>query len=250
MTTPLHRFHDGSTLYVTSAKYLTQVPVWKGNRILDTVHAESIRKALGTAVQQLDSGYRIIEYEEPDASGHPILQSYLIDGQHRAHVLRQHFDETLCEADFPVVVTVKRVDNESDAIAFFNAINHCKPQVWRLEPNLLLNKYIDVLVKRWGSGKKVKFIRQGLTRRPYLSVDTLREELRRRIESLKQTDEEVEAFAAAADAWNRNALLEGTMRLAGGEAFPESTLLERCIETEFMLAFDAKAYRWIDDCLK
>ena len=248
MNPPLHTLHDGSTLHVMSAQALIQIPVWKGNRILDTVHADSIQKAIGSHIQRLDSGYRIIYIEEGDAAGKTVHQPYLIDGQHRAEVVRRHFTESLCEPDFPVLVTVYQVDNESKAIAFFNAINHCKPQVWRLDPNLLINQYVDALVKRYGSDKKNRFIRPGTTRRPYLSVDTVRIGLRLSVEHLKQTDEEVAAFVEAVDRWNTKELAEAALRLAAGGGLRDVGSLERAVEVGFMLAFDG-THRWIRECL-
>ena len=247
MNLPLHTFHDRSSLYATGAKELVAIPVWKGNRILDTAHADSIRRAVSD-VRQLDSGYRVVQYEELDAGGNTIHQSYLIDGQHRAHVLRQWFEEHLCEPDFPVLVTVKQVANESEAIAFFNALNHCKPQMWRIEPNILINKYIDGLVKRWGSDKKHRFLRPGVTRRPYLSVDVLRQALRQHIEELKQTDDAVDAFVAAVDRWNQSELVAAQLRLATDGEQKDAGTLERCVELGFLLAYDGK-FRWISECL-
>jgi HrpA-like RNA helicase len=249
MNDPLYTFYDTSLLYNTGAKELVAIPVWKGNRILDTAHAESIRKAVGEEVRQLDSGYRIIQYEELDAAGHTVFQRYLIDGQHRREVLRRYFEEHLCEPDFPVLVTVKQVANESEAIAYFNALNHCKPQEWRLDPNLLLNMYVDALVKRWGSDKKHKFLRAGTTRRPYLSVDALRQALRQHIEILKQTEDAVTAFVKAVEAWNEKEVRAAQLRLATiEEKEKEAGTLERCIEVGFMLAFDGK-FRWISECI-
>jgi hypothetical protein len=248
MNPPLHTFHDGSILHVMSAQALIKVPVWKGNRILDTVHADSIQKAIGSSPHLLDSGYRIIYIEEGDAAGKTVYQPYLIDGQHRAEVLRRHFTETLCEPDFPVLVTVYQVENESKAIAFFNAINNCKPQVWRLDPNLIINKYVDALVKRYGSDKKKCFLRPGTTRRPYLSVDTVRIGLRLSVEHLKQTEEEVAAFAEAVDLWNKKELAEAMLRLAAGGVLRDVVSLERAVEVGFMLAFDG-THRWIRECL-
>ena len=120
----LHTFHDGSVLRTMSAKELVRVPIWNGQRTLDKAHAARIRDAVGAAVDRLDSGYRIVYYNEPNTGGKMVRQSYLIDGQHRAEVLREHFLSSLCEPDFTVVVTEKEVESETDAIEFFNAINN------------------------------------------------------------------------------------------------------------------------------
>ena len=40
---------------------------------------------------------------------------------------------------------MKRVADEEGAIAFFNAVNKCKPQLWKVDPTLLVNKYVAAL---------------------------------------------------------------------------------------------------------
>ena len=189
----LHKFHDGSVLRTMTAMELVKVPVWNGNRTLDKAHAERIRMAVGADVNKLDSGYRIVHYMEPDTSGQLVKQSYLIDGQHRAAVLKDHFLNGLCEPDFPVVVTEKDVASETEAIEFFNAINNVKPQQWRTDPAILVNKYIVEMERRFNT-KKAKMIRPGATRRPYLSVDKLRDALKLIADELGQEKASIEAF--------------------------------------------------------
>jgi len=244
----LHTFHDGSTLHKISAKELIRIPVWKGNRILDTAHASTIDRAIHGKVQLLDSGYRIVQYEEEDAGNNSILQSYLIDGQHRASVLRNHFDETLCEPDFTVLVTVKKVADEAEAISFFNALNNCKPQLWRLDPNLIVNKYIMALTICFNVNKKTKLVRPGATHRPYLSVDKLRDGLRLVVERLKQEDEEVSAFVDRVRQWNVREIQAANMRLSMGAVKKDAAILEKCTDAAFMLAFDG-TFKWIEECL-
>jgi len=246
MASPLHTYHDGSTLHAFSAKELIRIPIWQGNRILDSAHAATIRRAIHGEVQLLDSGYRIVEYDEEDAGGNPIHQSYLIDGQHRASVLREHFDESLCEPDFTVTVVIKKVSDESEAIAFFNALNNCKPQLWRLEPNLIVNKYIAALTTGFNLAKKLKLIRPGAARRPYLSVEKLRDSLRGIVTRLSQEDEEVSVFVERVRTWNARMVQEAAVRLIGAKK--DVTILEKSIEANFMLAFDGD-YKWIEECL-
>jgi len=247
MNRPLHIFHDGSTLHTLSAKELINIPVWKGNRILDIAHATAIQQAIKGQVQQLDSGYRVVQYNEEDAVGNPIRQSYLIDGQHRAHVLRTHFQESLCESDFTVLMTVKQVDDEEGAIAFFNAVNNCKPQIWRLEPNLILNKYIGALTRQFNTNKKLLLLRPGSTHRPYLSVDKLRESLRIVLNLLKQEDEEVLKFVSRVNEWNKRAIREAEVHLSVAKK-ADASMLEKCICVNFMLSFDPEL-KWIVECL-
>jgi len=231
----MYTFHDGSILRVLSAKELIQIPIWKGNRTLDKAHAERIRDAVGDIVHSLDSGYRIIHYDEPDTSGRIVRQSYLIDGQHRAHVLREHF-LSMCEPDFPVVVTEKTVESESDAIEYFNAINNVKPQRWRTDPAILANQYIAALEQTFNTSK-LKLIRQ-TTVRPYLSVEKLREVIKANIDKLAQEPAAIQAFCLKAVEKNKALLQQVDMLILGKPR--EAKYYERAAECGFLLAVDPK----------
>ena len=123
----LHIYTDASKLKLTTAKTLIQIPIWKGNRVKDRMHIALLKEAIGSNIHYLDKGYHIIKYNETDATGREVEQSYIIDGQHRASVLLEHFNSTLCEPDFPITYTEVCVANEADAIAYFNKINNVKP---------------------------------------------------------------------------------------------------------------------------
>jgi hypothetical protein len=201
----LHTFHDGSSLAIITAQELIAVPVWKGNRTLDMAHADAIRNAVSD-IRCLDSGYRIVNYLEPDATGALVPQAYLIDGQHRAHVLRT----SGAPMDFPVVVTIKNVESETEAIDFFNAINTVKAQQWTVDPALIVNQYIAALERTFNT-PRTKFIRPA-THRPYLSVDRLREALKK----LTLDPKGVAAFCDRAKA--KNAALVAAAPLSRGGA--------------------------------
>jgi hypothetical protein len=226
-----------------TARELVALPVWKGNRILDTEHVFAIKKK-ATDVRHLDSGYRIINCMEPNLSGVLVKQAYLIDGQHRAAVLREHFLTTLCEPDFVVVVTEKDVASESEAIEYFNVINTAKPQQWRTDPAILVNQYIAELERRFND-KKVKMIRQGATCRPYLSVDRLREALRAAITDLPQEEAAIREFGARAVVKNQMLVDAAPMMTLGSTS--SSKLYERAAATGFALAIDL---RWIKECVE
>jgi hypothetical protein len=231
------------------ASELLKYPIWKGNRILDTAHVAEIQKAIGVHRNHLDSGYSIVQYEELDAGNNPILQSYIIDGQHRAAVLKEHFQTTLCEPDFPVLVTIKRVVDEEGAIMFFNAINKCKPQLWKADPILLVNKYIAALIKRFNRDKKMLFIRPGATHRPYLSSDKLRDRMIHYAANLKQSTKEVTEFVERVAKWNLQEIGAQQMALSLNNIHKkEVAVLEKSIEIGFLLAFDS-TFKWIDACL-
>jgi len=233
----LHTFNDGSILRTMSAKDLVKIPVWNGNRTIDKQHAAKIRDAVGADVDRLDSGYRIICYNEPDTSGKLVRQSYLIDGQHRAEVLREHFLSSLCEPDFTVVVTEKEVESETEAIEYFNAINNVKPQQWRTDPTILVNKYVVEMEKRFNT-RTVKFIRTGATVRPYLGVDKLREALRAVVASLGQEKASIEAFAQRAFDKNKELLDKASVLVLANTK--DSKYYEKASAVGFMLAVDTK----------
>ena len=241
----LHRLHDGSTLKVIQAKELIMLPVWKGNRTMNKEHANQIRNAIGSAVELLDSGYRIVNYDEQDATGRLVRQSYIIDGQHRQHVLKEHFLDNLCENDFPVVVQEKDVESEADAIAYFNAINNVRPQKWRTDPALLVNQYIAELEKRFNT-KSTKCIRQGTTCRPYLSVDRLRETLKAHAAKLEQEPAKIQLFVQKVVDLNASLVTIASLRVL--ENNKDSKYWERAADAKFMLAVDPKM-KWVVDVL-
>lgn len=231
----MHTFHNGSILCISSAKELIKTPIWNGNRTLDKEHANRIRDAVGESVSHLDSGYHIIHYNEPDTGGNLVRQSYIIDGQHRAHVLREHFLSSLCEPDFPVVVTEKTVESEADAIEYFNAINNVKPQRWRTDPAILANQYIAELEKTFNG--KTKYIRAN-TVRPYLSVEKLRDVLKANIHNLAQEPSAIRAFCGRVQAKNQQLLTQSDMIVLSGNKYAK--YYERASEAKFMLAVDPK----------
>jgi len=249
MNSILYTYNNGATLHKIGVRELLKIPIWKGNRILDLAHCAEIQKAIGPNINHLDSGYYIVEYEELDANNTPILQSYIIDGQHRAAVLKEHFDSTLCESVFDVLVTKKRVVDEEEAIAFFNAINKSKPQAWKIDPVILVNNHIAALVKRFNKDKKILLFRPGATHRPYLSTDRLRETMLKYPERLKQTSREIGEFVDRVARWNiqeqgaaqMSIILEGVNK-------KDVAILEKSIELGFLLAFDP-AFKWLEACL-
>lgn len=72
----LHTLYDGSEVRVMGAKELIKVPVWNGNRIIDGGHVQRIKSSLGSRVQKLDFGYRIVTYDENDAGGNTVTSRY------------------------------------------------------------------------------------------------------------------------------------------------------------------------------
>ena len=244
----LHTYNDGSTLRLMKAKDLITIPIWKGNRILDETHAKSIKEAVGSKVQRLDSGFNIIKYDEKNADNETITVSYLIDGQHRASVIRDFYRDNYCEPDFDLTVTELVVETESDAVEYFNKINNVKKQHWKTDPAILVSKYIVALEKKYNTNKKTPLIRIGSTHRPYLSSEKLREVLKANSSLLKQSAEDVAAFIEKVNRKNNELLNELQIELALPKT-KDVKIKEKAFELKFALACDQNL-SWIRTILK
>jgi hypothetical protein len=233
-------FSDGSVLRKIKAKELVGVPVWKGNRFIDLAHAELIKSAIGGVINALDSTiFRLVKYKD-SVSGQE--QTYLVDGQHRQHVIKKYYEEHyILPINFDVMVHEKTVDSESEAIEYFNAINNVKPQQDN-DPKMLANKYILALEKKF-----VKLIRpEGkATKRPFLSNDLLRVALEGNAGLLRQGDAFVRRFIERVDAWNTKRIRDYELGLIERR---EETVLDTCLKKKFILAFDARL-PWVKECL-
>jgi len=214
---------------------------------MDLEHAEAIKRAIGANIVSLDNGYRIVKYYEQDAAGRPHLQSYIIDGQHRAHVLRDFYDTSLCEPDFDLTVTEKHVASESEAIAYFNALNNVKPQCWKTDKNLLANQYITELEAQFNVLKRCPFIRPANTHRPYLSSERLREALLLNADVL--TDTGAKAFVARAVDVNKDLLDYWKRLLAINPDIKDAAIFEKAIGSGFMLGVE-NPIKWIPKVAK
>lgn len=242
----LHTYHDGSVLGTLSARALLLIPIWKGNRIIDAGHIRTIRESVGDKIQHLDSGYRIICYNEEDANGAAVTQRYIIDGQHRLSVLREHFAATLCAPDFPVTVTEITVDSETEAIDYFNRINTAKPIHFAEDPVLVMNRYVAKMQELFPGRRKVQLLRSVATHRPFLHVDRLRDALSANYDALIKVN--LADFGTRLVAKNTAILRELELMLAVGGPVRDDKIAQRCIELGFGLAFDPKL-RWVTEIL-
>lgn len=245
MTSVLHTLGDESTLHVMGAKELCALPIWQGNRIIDNGHVAAIKGSLCGDVKRLDFGYRIVRCPVADAAGKMVTESYIIDGQHRHAVLRDHFACGLCEPDFPVVVVIKDVASELEIIEYFNMLNHAKPITWT-DPVLIVNAYIAALQKEFNKVKKSPLIREGATCRPYLSVEKLREGLMKVSGSLRIGKAEIAAFVARVSNWNDEQISQADIAcLAVKKA--DADMIQKCAKAGFMLGRDPRL-PWIPAC--
>jgi hypothetical protein len=243
----LHTYKDGSILKVITSRELVSIPIWKGQRTLNKEHSLKIKEAVGSDIASLDSGYSIVNYKEENADGNIVLSSYLIDGQHRASVIRDYYASTVCEPDFDVTVTEKTVESESDAVEYFNKINNTKPQQWKVDPNLLINAYITAIEKKYNTNKKCLLIRPDSTARPYLSAAALRESFILNKQLLKSSKEEIIKFIERVDKFNNTNITKFTLEMTQPNV-KDIKLKERAVSINFTLAYDTKL-QWIKNLL-
>ena len=189
------KLSDGSILRMMSARDLSRLPIWSGNRIVDETHRDAIHQQIGENVKSLDlKPYHIVTYsKDSDEGTHPV--SEIVDGQHRVSILKTHYSITTSTnpfdfEDFNVMVIEKYCQSEQDIQEYFKILNHTKAIQWREDPRTASNPFILALLKRFNTPKK-KNIREGKTRAPYVSLDTVREEvIKRRVWTGTETPDE------------------------------------------------------------
>jgi hypothetical protein len=242
----LYKYHDGTILVKTDIQHIIKTPIWKGNRILDTAHVDSLRESLKMqkkSAEFLDSGYYIIRFSEKDAAGNIITQEYLIDGQHRQAVARSELESRLC-VNFPVTCRIATVYNEADAICLFNAINNSKPIQFKEDLTQIINRYIEHLVNVWGT-KRMPYIRSTKTTRPYCFTDDIRKELAAHEEDVRRMDPA--DFMAKVQGWNGRRLREIELELTQ-KGCKDSSIKERAVKMGWALGVSTK-FGWIAECL-
>jgi hypothetical protein len=162
---------DGSIWKQIPASRLAAIDIWKGNRILDENHVLRISQSLESITDLSANPYRIAVIEDEGQT-----YRHVIDGQHRARLLKTYFKDPDAK-DFDIVVIEKQFDDEADVINYFKIINTTKSIQWREDPILAANKYIEPFLREFNKDPKKPVIRPGKVNRPYLSIDRLREVL-------------------------------------------------------------------------
>ncbi len=228
----LFTFSDGSILRKISARDLVKIPIWKGNRILDHVHKDAIAKSLKQGSKSLDlKPFHIVSYPVDEEDTTEIL-SFVVDGQHRYSIIKESDNQ-----DFDVLVVEKKCESESEVIEYFKILNHTRAIEWKEDPIVVANRYVAALEKAFNTGKE-KRIRTKATHRPYLYVDTLREEVKKRkIGFSGKTPEDFVVFAKAKN--------EQELQRLRSKA-PKETMEERAVALEFCLALDPK-FKWLNE---
>lgn len=193
------KLSDGSFLRMMSARDLSRLPIWSGNRIIDDIHRDTIHQQIGENVKSLDlKPYHIVTYsKDSDEGTHPV--SEIVDGQHRVSILKTYYSITTSSSnpfdpfnpeEFNVMVIEKYCQSENEIQDYFKILNHTKAIQWREDPRTASNPFILALLNHFNTPKK-KIIREGKTRSPYVSLDTVREEaIKRRVWTGTETPDE------------------------------------------------------------
>jgi hypothetical protein len=233
-STALHTFYDGSELKTISAKELAQIEIWHSQRTLDVKHKNTISHQVENSIQTLDGSlYHIVRYP-PDEDSEEIRR--IIDGQHRAAVLRDYFETNPTAMGFPVLVKEKFCETEEDAIAYFKILNTTKAIEWKEDPNLIVQRYLEALYTIF-KNDKTKFFRAAKTKRPFVQIEKVQQALLLRIWRINQM--KPDEFAEEVFAWNERKI-DDLINIDG-----RSTLQTQALEKSFALGLD-DTFPWLD----
>lgn len=192
----LTRLSDGSVLYKMSARELITIPTWHGNRIVDPKHTQELKKSTGHPKQFDIKPFHIVRYNAEREDGSYEECTAIVDGQHRVEVIKEYFEsqsDPFIETDFTLLVIEKHCYTEQEVVQYFKILNTTKSIEWRDDPRLIANRYLEALCNKINT-KKRQLIRNGKTRRPYLSLETLRDQMVARRVGFA-TEETPEAYA-------------------------------------------------------
>jgi hypothetical protein len=172
---------DGSTLYKLSATELASIPTWHGNRIVDQAHIQILHSTVGHPSQFDIKPFHIVRYNAEQEDGTKKQETCIVDGQHRVEVLKKYlsnhepsFDNPF--EDFELLVIEKYCADDQEVQKYFKILNTTKNIEWHDDPRLVANRYLEALCSKFNT-KKRQLIRNGKTRRPYVSLEVLRDQM-------------------------------------------------------------------------
>ena len=234
----LYKFSDGSILRLIDARDLSSVEIWHSQRTLDPKHKQGIQKQVTTNIQALDGSlYHIVRYP-PDEEGEEDIRR-IIDGQHRASILRDYFEKSDAKS-FQILVKEKCCKTEEEAIQYFKVLNHTKAIEWKEDPRLVAQKYLNTLLAAFANEKN-KFFRVSKTKRPFIQIEKLLTIfLNRRIGMGMEI--QPEEFAQKALAWNETKI-DHILAQAS-----RSGVEDHALSIGFMLGLDEN-FSWLDSVL-
>lgn len=231
----LHTFHDGSELKAMSAKELASLEIWHSQRTLDVNHKNVICHQVENSIQNLDGSlYHIVRYP-PDEESEDIRR--IIDGQHRAAILKEYFEKHPTAESFQILVKEKFCETEDDAIQYFKILNTTKSIEWKEDPKLASQKYLKALLDIF-QNEKNKFFRVSKTKRPFVQLDKLQQALVQHFWQLNRM--KPEEFAEEVLAWNERKL--ETLAYMDGR----TTIQNQALEKGFALGLD-ESFSWLDN---
>jgi hypothetical protein len=231
-----------------SARELVAIPIWNGNRIINQAHVDTLKASVKDNIKSLDFGFRIVTYTVEDPNGLLVKESKIIDGQHRHKVLTDYFQGYFSE-DFQVVVLEKEVVSESEKITYFKQLNTQLPIAWKSDPAMVTNEYIKALESKFNT-KKESMIRDKSTKRPYLSVEKVREEFLKIFKNgvASESAEDIKAFVDRVVALNDRLIQGADMAILQGGKKETMDIIQKAVAKKFMLAVDPKL-KWISENL-
>ena len=120
-----------------------------------------------------------------------------------------------------------------------------KAQQWRLDPNLIINNYINALEKVFNKNKKNLLIRK-TTLRPYLSSQNLREAFLSNTSLLKNNNDAITKFVENVVKYNKELVMKISIELAHDTK--DIKIKQRAVDIDFALAYDTKL-KWVGGLL-
>lgn len=234
----LHLFSDRSILRKMSARDLIKVPIWNGNRILNEEH----KKEIATHIESIHSldlkPFHLVTYPCEDENGEEEIKTFIVDGQHRVTIMKEAFFNNSNINNFDVLVVEKACASQAEVAAYFKLLNTTRSIEWKEDPVMVAAPYITLFESTFNKDKKEKdkLVRAGATKRPYLSIDKLREVIVKEINKVsRKTPQE---FVEDAIATNRE-WLEDAARCT-----EKDKSIERAITLGFILPQDPK-FTWV-----
>lgn len=232
----LFTFTDGSTLHSISARRLASFPTWEGNRVLDEAHVAALQASIQDPTE-VQGPFTVIDYPSETVAG--TFEHRILDGQHRAAVLKRHFEATPTAADFAVLVRRYTGKDHAAAIAIFQQINNAKPMLYKGSDTDRLHSITAAFQKAFIGARKSGeplFLVRPTCNRPFLSMETLVAALRT-YKIHERTDLSPADIVAHAESINSFYAEDPTGRIP---VTVTRTMMDRAEEYGFFLGLDPK----------
>ena len=246
----LHTFADGAELVAVSARWFIQCPPWEGQRTLDAEHVRMLVASV-TQPRTLEGPYVLAILPGDDIQP---TRFEIVDGQHRAEVLRHWFRNGSGTAtDFYVLVRLVVCPTDMDVIDLFRRCNTKKPLRYEYSPEQKQHELVKLLVaafqRRDTTGNKItEMIRSGARGRPVLATESLLHEIRAQRffhEGATGAGQTPEAICDAIQTWNAQIAADPYTYLATLRGITP-TMRARAIQYSFFLGLDPHL-RWLKD---